>query len=548
MCGGQSDPRPINDKMYMNACTRKLIEFLSSHSYDHAVSLKVLARPAAKDFTNIVNFLFKCIDVNMKFGPKFEDEFITVLKNFRYPFQISKTALSAVGTPHTWPALLASVSWIVELLMYDEAVALAPADDNDGFGFGNDGMPATSMDKKFFDHLGSAYKSFLAGDDDKYHQLQEEQSQQYELNNRAIQSEIDDFERENERLREEINALRSRNSQMPALQSKKSDLIGDREKFKKLIQQLETNRSQLETKLQEKSREINAKDEEMATLQQELNTISSKIEKQEVSLADVQRMSDERRFLSQTCSAISVNKDTAQNSLWSSELERSKKIEELENAVSDVNKLGARLKLVPPGAQYANGRNLELRLGDSATLIKDCCGSLVTPDLKKTIKPTIQKIKLEVISHGRQARDEKFEQMDELEGKEELLREAKDSVQKMTLELSKAEEACAKEKKAMEGLLAQKRQKMETVEIEIHQYKIENASESISTDNRKVMESLRLNHMQNAKRRESEKRQIFSEIWAIVEACTAHKEEIQKAIEGSEAYILDKLDSMNNRC
>ncbi len=48
-------------------------------------------------------------------------------------------------------------------------------------------------------------------------------------------------------------------SRLPALQSKKSDLISDKDKFKKLIQQLETNQTQLEAKLDEKSREIQLK-------------------------------------------------------------------------------------------------------------------------------------------------------------------------------------------------------------------------------------------------------------------------------------------------
>ncbi len=48
-------------------------------------------------------------------------------------------------------------------------------------------------------------------------------------------------------------------SRLPALQSKKSDLISDKDKFKKLIQQLEANQTQLEAKLDEKSREIQLK-------------------------------------------------------------------------------------------------------------------------------------------------------------------------------------------------------------------------------------------------------------------------------------------------
>jgi kinetochore protein NDC80 len=39
-----------------------------------------------------------------------------------YPFPISKASMQAVGTMHTWPTLLASITWMVELLTYDEEV------------------------------------------------------------------------------------------------------------------------------------------------------------------------------------------------------------------------------------------------------------------------------------------------------------------------------------------------------------------------------------------------------------------------------------------
>jgi kinetochore protein NDC80 len=40
-----------------------------------------------------------------------EDEVPLVFKRLRYPFQISKSALQAVGSPHTWPGLLAALAW-----------------------------------------------------------------------------------------------------------------------------------------------------------------------------------------------------------------------------------------------------------------------------------------------------------------------------------------------------------------------------------------------------------------------------------------------------
>ena len=60
------------------------------------------------------------------------------MQALHYPFPISKASMQAVGTMHTWPTLLASITWIVELLTYDEEVqsaqagqdpALAAADD-----------------------------------------------------------------------------------------------------------------------------------------------------------------------------------------------------------------------------------------------------------------------------------------------------------------------------------------------------------------------------------------------------------------------------------
>lgn len=114
--GGRLDPRPLADKNYMNGCIHALIEFLSERGYDHVLSPKLLKGPSKKDFCNIMHFLFRQVDPTFEFGVKFEEDVAAQLKNLRYPFAISKTALVAVGSPHTWPALLGSIAWVIELL------------------------------------------------------------------------------------------------------------------------------------------------------------------------------------------------------------------------------------------------------------------------------------------------------------------------------------------------------------------------------------------------------------------------------------------------
>ena len=64
------------------------------------------------------------VDPNMSqksFG-KLEDDVPAFYKRLKYPFQISKSSLFAVGSPHTWPGLLASLVWVTELLAYSEKV------------------------------------------------------------------------------------------------------------------------------------------------------------------------------------------------------------------------------------------------------------------------------------------------------------------------------------------------------------------------------------------------------------------------------------------
>lgn len=118
--GPKQDPRPLNDKNFLNDCIRTVISYLSTHGFPAAVSPKTLASPTAKDFAIIVQFLMQKFDGNMKMVGKIEDEVTSFLKRLNYPFQLSKSALFAVGSPHSWPAVLAALTWMVELLNYNE--------------------------------------------------------------------------------------------------------------------------------------------------------------------------------------------------------------------------------------------------------------------------------------------------------------------------------------------------------------------------------------------------------------------------------------------
>jgi len=128
------DPRDVKDKSYLLGAIKKMVSYLKSRGYDAtALNIKQLVNgPSGRDFNHIMTFLFRRIDptFNTPIPPsqknngdliiKFEDEVSMAFKCLGYPFPISKTGLVAVGSPHTWPALIAAIDWLVDVLMVTE--------------------------------------------------------------------------------------------------------------------------------------------------------------------------------------------------------------------------------------------------------------------------------------------------------------------------------------------------------------------------------------------------------------------------------------------
>jgi len=128
------DPRDVKDKSYLLGAIKKMVSFLKSRGYDAtALNIKQLVNgPSGRDFNHIMTFLLRRIDptFNTPIPPgqknngdvviKFEDEVSMAFKCLGYPFPISKTGLVAVGSPHTWPALIAAIDWLVDVLVVAE--------------------------------------------------------------------------------------------------------------------------------------------------------------------------------------------------------------------------------------------------------------------------------------------------------------------------------------------------------------------------------------------------------------------------------------------
>ena len=164
-----------------------------------------------------MTFLMKKIDPNFNSSPKrkFEDEVVTAFKVVGYPFNISKTALVAAGSPHTWPTLLLAISWLIEVLegrqgfefLIEELDGISSVGEAGG-PFVNAQTLENRSEKAFLKYVEISYNSFLSGDDALLEKLEVNLLQYFEKDNIMIEQGIETRIDENNAKAEEILEIR----------------------------------------------------------------------------------------------------------------------------------------------------------------------------------------------------------------------------------------------------------------------------------------------------------------------------------------------------
>jgi kinetochore protein NDC80 len=359
------DPRNITDRRFITTSIGLLIEYLSAHSYDHFINPKILSSPSGKDFNNIIQFLFRQIDPNLTCPGKFEDEIISIFKFLKYPFNISKNGLSAVGSPHSWPQLLASLMWILELLEYDEEIANdaeSPLNSSDFFtqaiqeaeaeaasggipsaaaaAAGHGGMIEEQQTQKiFFLYLKKAYTSFLSGDDETYHRLEQQLRQYYDHKNYLYLQQMESYQRSNEQLEKEIHVVESRRLRLPQLQQKRKDYQEDQQKFEMLIEQLTKHKEMSQRKQQNRENDLEKISQQIHSLEGEIDILKDTISRQDVSPEDVKKMCEEKEHLQLSLQNTSEQLSQLQKKVWDSEVVLRDKVQNLEESVRLFNSM-----------------------------------------------------------------------------------------------------------------------------------------------------------------------------------------------------------------
>jgi SMC interacting uncharacterized protein involved in chromosome segregation len=190
--------------------------------------------------------------------------------------------------------LLATLTWLVELLRYSELARLEVEDFD--VEYQSSDQDADS-DKQFFLYLRHTYAFFLAGDDAKHKELDDERRGLF-MRELAVQREaIETVRCTKTQLQDQLAAQRDHPSDLTRFEQKRRDMQGDRIKFDNVVRKYEEHRDILQKKVHRDESTCRALEKELSEATREKETVQRTLDAQELSLTDAEHMNLERRRL-----------------------------------------------------------------------------------------------------------------------------------------------------------------------------------------------------------------------------------------------------------
>lgn len=537
--GRGTDPRNINDKQFVNLNVRILIDYLYRHEYDYPISPKILTRPALNDFNNIVMFLFKQIDPNYTSTGKFVDEVVIMFKHLGYPYQISKANIAAVGSPHAWPSLLASIMWLLELLSYDEITIeqelVANEQDPDA-----DADDPENAQKSFKNYLGEAYGLFMTGEDDQFADCEENFVAAHKRTSDLIKDQVIELQMINKALHGDIINVEKRREYLPELEAKEKDYLKDLGKFQQLVEQLENHKEQLDNKVCVKEQDSLKLQISINSASQDIEALRERVNSQELSPDDVKRMMAERDQLQQAQGQASENRQLLQRRVWESEMALRDRVQALEDSSRAYNGVAEDLKVVPSTARYAKGRNLMLEVDVRA---KKRDGLLCT-DVRRDILPALQELRAQFLAHTISLRNECMVEKDAAEDSNLNANELQQQCQVCETKLRRAEEAYKRERIILDQASEMHSKEMEAMDTRLLCLRDTAMEETrVSAAVRKANEA-RLTRGVRYEEHQRRSKEIAAAIMDVVAVCAEHRELVQQRLGDVRELYVQRLESM----
>lgn len=355
------DPRKVSDKSFQAICVAKLVEFLTEKGYPHKLSPEILKAPPRKDFFQIFEFLYSMLTPRYRIGKKPEEEIPKIFKELGYPFMISKTAMYALGSPHTWPTILAALVWMVDLIKF--GMRVGKSIDSFLFPPNEDEFDTLPESQILFDYVEKTYIAYMEGND-SFEDYDEQLSNHLNQKLYGISGGIENLDEENKRLENELDSLEQEiqesQEKLKKMQEEEVCLKENDEKMNKYLAEMDGYVESLEKNYQNVEKEIETLAADLHNIKASNDEKQLIFESQEFSQEDIEQIKIHRKDMLRQIDDAEARVANVDQEIWSEEMRASKMLETVESSCNEYNDLAQLLKLIPSTAQYACGVDYEL--------------------------------------------------------------------------------------------------------------------------------------------------------------------------------------------
>ncbi|KAF9227997.1 hypothetical protein BS17DRAFT_774616 [Gyrodon lividus] len=385
------DPRPIRERSYQAKMRQEIFSWLQGTGYE--ISMQTLTSITGKDYRAMFQHLVSMVDPSYPFDPKmrFEDEFQPALKALRYPFasQIDNKWLAAPGSMHSWPALLASLHWLVEM----GKARLHYLETDDPTLQVVERMPEEFHDPIYhqtlaFDYFAEAYIAFFHGAD-VFEEQDKALEARYVKKNERVVNDLEEQKKRLAQIKAEFDQLHSSVAPLEKLQKTHGFLVSDRAKFHDVLQRVEARKKHLIDTIAHEKAELSIRTSNLEQLKSEHAKLAEVVKVQNLTPEEVIRMNTDHETLARSLEDLKHKISEAQKTVMSLEVVMTNRGAAAEEALDLYTNLLSSLGLFPPLPPPFECIDLTLQLN---TAISNLQQVLMGSDIRKVIKPTLNTV------------------------------------------------------------------------------------------------------------------------------------------------------------
>ncbi|KAI0477670.1 HEC/Ndc80p family protein [Xylariaceae sp. FL0804] len=569
--GVPRDPRPLKDRSFQTRIGQELLEYLSQHNFEmemkHTLSHNLIKSPTQKDFNYMFQWLYHRIDPSYRFQKNIDQEVPPILKQMRYPYEksITKSQIAAVGGQN-WSTFLGLLHWMMQLAQMLEGYATSRYDE----ACMESGIDV-SGDRVIFDFLSTAYRDWLAMDEDANDEDAERvlaphvagMAQAFERSNSKYLSELEMLEAENARLQKEIEDLEKSTPDPRVLDNHFKIMEEDKVKFEEYNALAQSRSDKYESRTQVLQEELDKLMQELKEADDERRELQKAVDDQGIGMQDIDRMTSERERLQKGIETATQRLDDGKRRVAEKELDASRRLDDLERLVDKYNTLAYQIGLIPSTAVNAKGDDYELAVtvndtdftgsimkgsysggtGSERLLADPVTGyqpaHILNLDLRGQVKNSFVALRREISERRSEAMDVMLKDHDLLDGIKEAIEDKRNEVEALEHRVRSAEEEYEKTKEVTTTQKLASDTQIEKMEKELAKMRAQ-LTESVQILEQKEMNT-NIQYEQLTLRANALREELHTEIERMLNDVIKFKVHIQKNLEDYESFTNDEL-------